>query len=72
MLCADPLKHAEHVLHRLVERRQSLAALEESLLAMRIHFVLFSTLVTEYGSALNLAQGNVQVASEAGLLSRRI
>ncbi|EDS39515.1 knolle [Culex quinquefasciatus] len=60
----DSIEQVEQVLDQLVDRSQELAALEESLLTMRNLFVLFSTLVMEHGSILNLAEGNVQVASE--------
>ena len=58
------MEQAEEVLDQLVDRSQELAALEGSLLTMRNLFVLFSTLVMEHGSILNLAEENVQVASE--------
>lgn len=51
-------------LDAVIDRHQELASLEQSLLEMRDLFVLFSTLVMDHGSILNLAEGYVQVASE--------
>ncbi|XP_065075006.1 syntaxin-1B-like [Ochlerotatus camptorhynchus] len=51
-------------LDAVVDRHQELVSVEQSLLEMRDLFVLFSTLVMDHGSILNLAEGYVQVASE--------
>ncbi|EAT38668.1 AAEL009464-PA, partial [Aedes aegypti] len=63
ILRSKSLDEAFHTLQAVEERHQDLLALERSLMEMRDLFVLFSTLVMEHGSILNLAEGNVQAAS---------
>uniref|UniRef100_A0A8D8HBA7 Syntaxin-124 n=1 Tax=Culex pipiens TaxID=7175 RepID=A0A8D8HBA7_CULPI len=58
------LERARSIVNSLEERHQELRALERSLTEMRDLFVLFSTLVMEHGSILNLVEGNVQLASK--------
>ncbi|XP_065074874.1 syntaxin-1A-like [Ochlerotatus camptorhynchus] len=56
-------EEARHTLNVTEERHQDLLTLERSLVEMRDLFVLFSTLVMEHGSLLNLVEGNIEVAS---------
>ncbi|XP_065074995.1 syntaxin-1B-like [Ochlerotatus camptorhynchus] len=51
-------------LDAVVDRHQELVSMEQSLLEMRDLFVMFSTLGTDNGKMLNLAEGHVQVALE--------
>ncbi|XP_055586871.1 syntaxin-4-like [Uranotaenia lowii] len=61
---SDPeLASAQNTLHQMEDRKHELMLLEKSLVEMRDLFVLFSTLVMEHGSLLNLIEGNVQLAS---------
>ncbi|KAL9695856.1 hypothetical protein quinque_015141 [Culex quinquefasciatus] len=61
---SQSLEQARNIVNSLEERHQELLALERSLTEMRDLFVLFSTLVMEHGSILNLVEGNVQLASK--------
>lgn len=61
---SQSLERARNIVNSLEERHQELLALERSLTEMRDLFVLFSTLVMEHGSILNLVEGNVQLASK--------
>ncbi|XP_058467313.1 syntaxin-3-like [Malaya genurostris] len=60
----DTVDDALEELDALVDRHQELRTLERSLVEMRDLFVLFSTLVMQHGSLLNLIEGNVQIASD--------
>ncbi|XP_055615731.1 syntaxin-1A-like isoform X2 [Toxorhynchites rutilus septentrionalis] len=57
------VEEALHTLASLEGRHQELLALERSLVEMRDLFVLFSTLIMDHGSILQLAEGNVEIAS---------
>nr|XP_019535416.2 syntaxin-1A homolog [Aedes albopictus] len=63
LLRSKSLEEAYSTLTAVEERHKDLLALERSLIEMRDLFVLFSTLVMEHGSILNLAETNVQAAS---------
>ncbi|KXJ69495.1 hypothetical protein RP20_CCG026792 [Aedes albopictus] len=55
---------ATETLQAVEERHEELQALERTLVDMRDLFVLFSTLVMEHGSMLNLAETKVQDAAQ--------
>ncbi|XP_021694353.1 syntaxin-1A-like [Aedes aegypti] len=57
-------ENASETLQAVEERHQELHVLERTLVEMRDLFVLFSTLVMEHGSMLNLAETKVQDAAE--------
>ncbi|XP_053699256.1 syntaxin-3-like [Sabethes cyaneus] len=60
----ETVDEARNTLNALENRHHDLQLLEQSLVQMRDLFVLFSTLVMEHGSLLNLIEGNVQTASD--------
>ncbi|XP_058813612.1 syntaxin-1B-like [Topomyia yanbarensis] len=60
----DTINDALSSLGAVEDRHHELRALERSLVEMRDLFVLFSTLVMQHGSLLNLIEGNVQTASD--------
>ncbi|XP_062548194.1 syntaxin-1B-like isoform X1 [Armigeres subalbatus] len=64
ILLSKPIEEVYNTLNAVEERHQELMVLERSLIEMRDLFVLFSTLVMEHGSILNLVEGNVQAASQ--------